>query len=218
MSAPMTTIRPITGSLAITFAVIIAAVLIALALPRPVVACSCVPPDMILDGAANQPDTAVFTAVVGPSIGNQVNLAVTRWFRGAAPAAFVVAGVDVGSSASCGMAPPPPGNAYLFAMPLEAGRGGLNLCSLMADLATPDGAAMLARATALFGPGVAAATDAPAATDPPAPTDAPPPTDSPADATSTSIIGAAAPLVVVIVFALGLIVGVTAVLRRRRDA
>lgn len=190
-------------------AVLLIAAFAVLAFPRPTVACSCAGPDAILESAATDPSTAVFTAVVGPSMGTETSLSVTRWFQGGGPGqAFLVLDVQVGDGASCGTSTPPAGGEYLFAMPLEGNRGGLGLCSLMADVGTPEGQALLARAMEIGAPVVPSATD--------------PPDESPVPSTSTSglavsILGAVAPLAVAIAFGLGLIGGLVLILRRRED-
>lgn len=197
------------------FAILLVAAFVTLAMPRPVTACSCVPPDMILDGAAADPTTSVFTAVVGPSLGTETSLSVTRWFQGGGPGlAFLVLDVHVGDGASCGTSTPPAGREYLFAMPLEGNRGGLSSCSLMADPTTPEGRAMLARAMEL-GPAVvpsAAGTDPPDLTEPPADILDPGPLR---DGLSVSVLGAVAPLAVAIAFGIGLVAGLVVILRRR---
>lgn len=189
-------------------AVLLIAAFVSLAMPRPAAACSCVPPDMILEGAADDPATAVFTAVIGPSIGPETSASVTRWFKGGVPLPIVILEVNIGDGAGCGLTgSPPAGKEYLFAMPLEGNRGGLNLCSLMADLATPEGQAMLASVRAL-GPEVV-------------PSASSPPSEGQPDPGSTggavSILGAVAPIGIAAAFGIGLVAGIAVIMRRRRD-
>ena len=187
-------------------AVLLVAAFVTLALPRPVAACSCVPPDMILEGAAEDPATAVFTAVIGPSMGAETSASVTRWFKGGIPLPIVIFEVNIGDGAGCGLTgSPPAGKEYLFATPLEGNRAGLSLCSLMADVGTPEGQAMLATART-FGREVVPSATAPAAAgEDPAP-----------EGPLVSMLGAVVPLVVAVAFAIGLIAGLAVILRRRQ--
>jgi hypothetical protein len=197
----------------ILLAILAIAAFVTFAMPRPVAACSCAPPGAILETAATDPTIAVFTAVVGPSLGTETSLSVTRWFQGGGPGlAFVVLDVQVGDGAGCGTSTPPAGGEYLFAMPLEGNRGGLSLCSMMADTSTAEGQAMLATASELGEPIIPSVTAPPGA-------GGPSPTPGDADPTPTglvvSMLGAVAPLGVAIAFGLGLIGGLVLILRRR---
>ena len=194
------------------FAILVIATFVTLALPRSVAACSCVPPDAILEGAIDDPGSAIFTAVIGPSMGSETSATVTRWFKGGIPLPIVIFEIAPGDGASCGTGAPPAGGEYLFAMPLEGNRGGLSLCSLMADVQTPDGQAWLTRVMEL-GPGAV-----PSTTDPPssgAPSARPGAVDPTPVGLAVSVLGAVAPIGVALAFGLGLIGGVILILRRR---
>jgi hypothetical protein len=76
----------------------------------------------------------------------------------------------------------------------------------MADVATPEGQAMLADARTLGPEVVPSATAPPAASEEPA-----------AEGPLVSMMGAVVPLAVAVAFAIGLIVGLAVILRRRQD-
>ncbi|MEX1173239.1 MAG: hypothetical protein WEG56_11590, partial [Chloroflexota bacterium] len=176
--------------------------------PRPALACSCVPPMDSIQMAAQDPEATIFTATTGPTVGDSMQVLVTRWFRGQPIAGVAAIQVLLGDSAMCGMMPLPVGHEYLFqTYPSENSRHALSGCSPQADLSTPDGQALLARTIQLYGAGAPP-------TDPPATTTAAPTAAGPVDA----VLGTAVPITLVVAFALGLLVGAIAVLRRRRDA
>ena len=178
----------------------------ALAMPASVAACSCVGPEDIIDNAGREPGSAVFTARPGARIGDDIPVVVTRWLAGAAPAgAVVLKGTPPGDM--CGATSPPPGAEYLFVTyQNEVARFNINGCSVQADVASPDGQVLLARAIGRFGPGVAPDPD-------------PPPTAAPSVDVATiagTAIGALGPLILVVAFGAGLILGVIGVLKRTR--
>ena len=178
-----------------------------LAMPAAVAACSCVTPENIVDAAGRQPGSAVFTATAGARIGDEIPVVVTRWLVGPPPAgAVVLKGAPPGDM--CGSTSPPPGGEYLFVTyQNEIARFNINGCSVQADVASPEGQALLARAMGRFGPGVAPDPD-------------PPPTAAPSADMATfagTAIGALGPLILVVAFGAGLILGVIGVLRRTRD-
>jgi hypothetical protein len=175
-------------------------------MPRPVAACSCVGPEDIIDSAGREPGSAVFTARAGARIGDDIPVVVTRWLSGPAPAgAVVLKGTPAGDM--CGSSSPPPGGEYLFVTyQNEIARFNINGCSVQADVASPEGQALLARAIGRFGPGVAPDPD-------------PPPTAGPSVDVATiagTAIGALAPLLLLVAFGVGLILGVIGVLKRTR--
>lgn len=178
----------------------------ALAMPTAVAACSCVGPDTIIDTAGREPGSAVFTATAGPRVGDDIPVSVTRWLAGLAPVgAVVLKGSPPGDM--CGSTTPPPGGEYLFVTyQSETARFTINGCSVQADIATPEGQALLTRAIGRFGPGVAP--------DP----DPPPNATSAIDVASIAagVLGALGPLVLVVAFGVGLVLGVVGVLKRTR--
>lgn len=183
-----------------------------LSIPRPVVACSCVAPIDALDMAGQDQESTVFTATTGITVGDQMQVLVTRWFRGQPISGLATVQLHLGDGASCGMSPLPAGRAYLFmTYPSETSKHALSSCSPQGDLGTPDGQALLARAVELYGTGVAPPTaTAPESTAPP---------DAYGDPTVigaiASVAGSIAPLALVIAFAVGLLGGVALILRRR---
>lgn len=127
--------------------------------PTAAKACSCVPPDIIIDSLGAPDDqSVVFSGRVGPAAGMNVPIEVTGWFGGPAPAGIVIVEVAPGDGASCGTTAPPAGRQLLF-VSYEVGNGsyGLSLCSVAVDLATPDGQATLQAVTAKLGPPFAVA-------------------------------------------------------------
>lgn len=101
----------------------------------------------------------------------------------------------------CGSTTPPPGGEYLFVTyQSETARFNINGCSVQADIASPEGQVLLARAIRRFGPGIAPEPD-------------PPPTVTPAAELSVAdVLGPIA----VIVFAGGVLLGVVGAFRRIR--
>lgn len=181
-------------------------------IPRPTAACSCVAPIDSLEMVAQDPGASIFTATTGPTVGDQMQVLVTRWFAGQRISGIAAVELFLGDGSMCGMAPLPAGHHYLFmTYPSESARHALSLCSVQGDLATPDGQALLARAIELYGTGIAAPTEAP--------TEAPAPAEPYADPTPAglvgSIVGVAVPIALVVAFILGLIAGLALILRRR---
>lgn len=157
---------------------LLAVLLLAVLAPAAARACSCVPPDMIIDElGAPGTESVAFTGTVGPAVGTFVPVQVLGWFGGAPPAAIVSLEVSPGDGASCGTNAPPAGRQFLF-VSHHAGNGafGLNLCSVAADLATPDGQAILRSVTDKLGPPVV-------------PVEQPPPEPAPDPTEATTIFG-----------------------------
>jgi hypothetical protein len=213
-------------------------------IPRPVVACSCVAPIDSLEMVAQDPGASIFTATTGPTIGDQMQVLVTRWIAGQPISGIAAVEILLGDSAMCGMSPLPAGREYLFqTYPSETARYALSGCSPQGDLATSDGQALLARAIELYGAGAGAPTEGPT---PAAPTPGQPtiaPTEDPTPAAPTpaaptegatpgaptaaptavstptnpvgSLLGTAVPIALVVAFALGVLAGLALILRRR---
>lgn len=181
---------------------LVVAATIQLAVPRITVACSCVDPAMILTMAADDPSSVVFTGETGPAVGSTVPVSVTGWYGGPAPTDIVMLDVQGGDSASCGMNPPPAGNEYLFgAYESSPGQLGINACSLVADLGTPEGQALQAQADAALGP-------------PSPPPEAAP--SAPPDDSLSAQLGEKIPIIVVLLFGVGFLAGIYLILRRRQ--
>jgi hypothetical protein len=154
-----------------TLAALLAVLLVSVLAPAAAMACSCVSPDMVIDTLGGSEEEAVFTGTVGPAVGERVPVQVHGWYGEPAPAAVVTLEVMGGGDASCGTVAPPAGRQFLF-VSYETGDGtfGLNLCSVAADLATPEGVAILDQVVARLGPPVVVDP-------PPEPTPEPSPTD-----------------------------------------
>jgi len=169
--------------------------------PQPVAACSCVAPMDSIESAGRDPGSAVFTATAGVRVGDSIPVAVTRWFKGLLPIGpAILEGSD--PLDMCGSTSPPAGGDYLFVTYTSVtSRLAISGCSVQADIAGPEGAAMLARAMQIYGSGAAPPTDAPA-----------PPSQSFVDGGITAAI---LPLTVALIFGLGVVVGLVALFRRR---
>jgi hypothetical protein len=179
-------------------------------LVAPVAACSCVGPQPM--AAYRGDDTvAIFTAVVEARVARGFPATVTRWFHGGGflegnvwfdPGGF---NLNEGAVSSCGIDPLPAGGEWMFVAYRIEGRQelGLSLCSPHARLADPEGQAMFADAMATFGgvPVAPSATDPPEAGDPP---------------TGGVLLGAVVPILIAMVGAAGVLLGVFAVVGRRR--
>lgn len=155
------------------------------------------------------PETAVFTGVVDGRDARGYPVTITRWFQGGGvvePRIWFTANSFSGDGASCGVAPLPVGTEWIFAAYRTEGMYGTGLCSPHAALATAEGQAMLADANQTFG------VPPPVATGPPSETSGVP------DVTGMAIafVGALGPLLLVLTFGVGLLLGLVAVLRRSR--
>ena len=192
-------------------ALIIGLSLGALAMPPAVAACSCVGPEDLIDTAGREPGSALFTATAGPRVGDDIPVIVTRWLAGAPPVgAVVLRGMPPGDM--CGSTAPPPGGEYLFVTyQSEAARFTINGCSVQADVASPEGRVLLARAMGRFGPGFAPGPEPRPTTDPPALRP-----DQDIASIAAGIVGTLGPLVLVIAFGAGLVIGLVGVLKRTR--
>jgi hypothetical protein len=172
-----------------------------LSLPSVTVACSCVMPEDIVETAGQDPGSAVFTAIAGPKTGRDIPVVVTRWFRGmpAVGPLIIEGGPD---DDMCGPTSPSPGGEYLFVTYQgETSRFTINGCSVQADITTPDGQALLARAIGRFGPGAISPTN-----------------ESPPGGSAGSLdVGVILPVVLIGVFAVSAFASAIAVVRRRRD-
>lgn len=189
------------GSLLLALALLVTA---HLWVPLPVAACSCVAPMDVLEGAGRDPGASVFTAQAGPRVGNSIPFGITRWFKGIPP---IGPAVLEGSPPDdmCGNTTPPAGGEYLFVTyTSETSNLAISGCSVQADLATPDGRAMLARARAIYGGGAAPPTTAAAPT---AASTAMPTTD-PAALVVPIAVGSA--------LLLGIVLGLATIIRRRQ--
>ena len=178
-------------AITITFA-LMASFAAVMTTPRPVVACSCV--GFTSWKEAVQPESAVFAGTAGPRDARGVPVRVERWFQGPGAAATVwLAGGSFngipGVSNSCGIDPPPAGSSWLWvAYPGDGGDFGTGLCSPTVDLATPEGAAVLKEADALFGGEAPIIPDPTPETTPDAVAD-PGPADVARDQTALAVLG-----------------------------
>lgn len=155
------------------------------------------------------PETAVFSGIVDGRDARGYPVTITRWFQGGGvfePRVWFTAGSFSGDGASCGTTPLPVGTEWIFAAYRTEGMYGTGLCSPHAAIATPEGQAMLADALQTFG------QPPPVATGPPAG----PAEGSDLTAVASAFVGALGPLLFVIVFGVGLLLGLVAILRRSR--
>lgn len=181
-----------------------------LALVPPVVACSCIGPQPMAAYVGDE-TVAVFTGVMEPRDDRGFPATVTRWFQGGglldSRVWFDVGGFNVqpGVVSSCGIDPLPAGSQWIFvAYRIEGSNNfGTGLCSPHAPLAAAEGRAMLADAERTF----VGAPVAPTATDPPRTSD---------PAGSGAVLDATVPIVIALVAAAGVLLGVFAVVGRRR--
>lgn len=161
---------------------------------------------------AGDETAVIFTAVVDQRDARGFPVTVTRWFQGGGildgRVWFDVNGFNVqpGVMSSCGIDPLPVGAEWMFvAYRIESSNNlGMGLCSPHAPLAAAEGQAMLADAVTTFG----AAPVVPGTTDPPTTSDPPP---------GNPVLEAVVPIVVALVAAVGVLLGVFAVVGRRRD-
>ncbi len=177
---------------------------------RPAVACSCAMFESMKDYATV--DNAVFTGTAGLRTERGVPVEVGQWLWGAGAAPIVwLADSSFSERSSCGTTPPAPGTSWIW-VAWRADNGadfGTGLCSPAQRLDSPEGAAMLEEAVAVFG----------AATPPepiPEPTDAAPAPSAAPDGTavtrdSTALLVAGG----VLIASLGLFGGLILFVRRQ---
>jgi hypothetical protein len=162
-------------------------------------ACTCAKLSSLADYVEG--DSAVMMGRTGPADGEEVAFAVERWFAGpgAAPVVTLVSGDD----ASCGVALPPGRHLVFVAYRDELGRFHPSICAPMADVDTPDGQALVEEAVAL-GTGIVPI--------PIVPEPSPPAVSDPRATLALLAAG------VGVVGGLVLLVGVVALLARRRPS
>jgi hypothetical protein len=215
-----------------TLVAIVALGLIALAMPRPADACSCAMEEDPIRAVAGEPGIAVFTGVIQPPEPLALPVLLTRWFQGGPTMGLVGLdrqGFEDPGGGMCGTPQPPVGSEWIFVSePNERGLYSVIACTTHADLATPEGQALLTRATEVYGPVPDPAPDEPIASaaaipDPspatPVQTAAAIPDPSPAETAETapSTVGAVLPIVLGVVFAVGVAAGLALILGRRSD-
>jgi hypothetical protein len=151
----------------------LAAVPLALALalfpgvePQMVFACSCVAFDDPVVEAATDPASVVFAGVAQPpGPGGDVPVTLTRWFKGARPAAPVVlldgSGFIDPMGGSCGTHAPRPGQEWVFVTgPTERATYGVSMCTPHGPVTESHGAELLGAAIARYGPGTVTPVEA----------------------------------------------------------
>jgi len=181
------------------------------AIVPPVAACSCMPPQPMAAYAGDD-SNVILTGVTESRDARGYPVTVTRWFQGGGilePRVWFDASGFDGQSASCGIDPLPAGNEWIFVAYRIESRDelGLNLCSPFASLGDATGQTMLAEAAAAFGgEGVP-----PSATDPP---DPPAVAIPPVPDNSAVVV----PILIALVAAAGVVLGVFAIVGRRRDS
>lgn len=181
--------------------------IVALAMPRVAVACTCIPTQPMAI-YATEPETVILTGVTEPPDARGFPVRVTRWFKGdgLAPRVWMAASGFDGNSASCGVAPPAVGVEWIvvaYRIPDQA-ELIVNLCAPHHPVGSAAGAAMLADAAATF-----------AGSLPPVPTL--PPTGPTGDEPMGGVLVILPALVATMLGATGLILGVYAITSRRRQ-
>lgn len=184
--------------------------LLAVALPRSTMACSCAMSEQPMHDAAADGGASVFAGIAGPLEPIGVGVQITRWFQGAMPpngiAVLDPRGFQDPMGGSCGTHAPGPGTEWIFVAGRdEVGRYGVSLCTTHAPLDSDQGRALLAEAITVFGPGGAPETVAAS----PSPTS---PAEDPAGLASMIV-----PIAVAFLFAAGLLAGLFIVLGPRRN-
>ena len=178
-----------------------------LALVPPVAACSCMGPQPMAAYAGDDANV-ILAGVLEPRDARGYPVTVTQWFKGGdflTPRIWFDAAGFSGNDGMCGIDPLPAGGQWIFVTyRIEGSENfGMGLCSPHAPLAAPEGQAMLADAIRTFG----GTPIQPNATDPPI---APVPTSS--DDTAVLI-----PILIALIAAAGVVLGVFAVVGRRRE-
>jgi hypothetical protein len=136
-----------------------AVVLVAGAATAPCVfACSCMEPQPLAQSVGEQ--TAVVVGQVGAPVGGRYQFHVERWFTGPTPTAVLTlegAEQDLGGGqvvvSTCGRSFTP-GQRMILVGEQSGNLLASSICSLGAEVATPDGAKLIADAERLFGAGV----------------------------------------------------------------
>lgn len=207
-----------------TSVAIVALAFVSLAMPRPAAACSCAMEEDPMRAVAGAPGIAVFTGIIQPPEPLALPVLLTRWFQGGPTMGLVGLarqGFEDPGGGMCGTRQPPVGTEWIFISDTdERGLFSVSACSTHADLATPEGQALLARAAEVYGgPAPDPPPDEPVETAPTIPDPAPAEpveTAEPAD-TATSMVRTVLPLVLAVVFAVGVAAGLFLILGRRRD-
>lgn len=192
-------------------AALIAVSVLAVVLPRQVMACSCMAPEpgrSAMDVAAVDASLSVFTGIAGPQGPDGVPIVLTRWFQGAAPPSAQVmldpAGFIDPMGGMCGTIAPPLGSEWIFAAPRnDTGRFDVHLCTTHAPLDSEVGAALLADAATVFGPPVV-------------PDPSGEPAAAPSPDPSSDALGPLVPIGLATIFGIGVVAGAAIVLRRRQ--
>lgn len=202
---PAMRVRPPTAIVALVLVI----GLLAVAFPRPTMACSCAMSERPMRDAAKDGSVSVFAGITGPLQAIGVPIQITRWFQGPVPPGGVAV-LDPqpfnADGAGCGTNPPAIGKEWIFlAGRNDVGRYVVGLCSTYAAVDTDDGRALLADAITVFGPGGVPETVAASPTPPTSPE------GDPAGLVSTIV-----PVAIAILFATGLLAGLFVILGPRR--
>ncbi len=181
---------------------------------------------------AGAPGIAVFTGIIQPPEPLALPVLLTRWFQGGPMLGLVGLdrqGFEDPGGGMCGTRQPPVGSEWIFVTETnERGLFSVIACTTHADLATPEGQALLARAAEVYGrapdpPPEQPVETAPSIPDPspasPVETAATIPDPSPAEPVeaAASTVGTVLPIVLGVVFAVGVAAGLALILGRRRD-
>jgi len=169
--------------------------------PPCVLACSCPEPPPLAE-AARDPNTAVVAGRVGLAVEGGYAFVVERWFNGPDPAPTFFA--RSGNGADCGV--PLQTGDHLLAVWYRDDQGAYSAssCSRFARLDAPDGEALMAEATEVFGAGIVVSEPTPGPIDVPGG-----PAGVPPEAIAVGAVAAG-------VGVLAAVAGVALIARRRR--
>ncbi len=126
----------------------------ALAMPRPALACSCMPPGPIA-AIAGMPDRPVAVVTIGQPAGERMQVHIERWLQGEVPDDVILLRGGPGASqiSSCDIEFTP-GERWLLVLGRdELGGHSASFCEPHGRLGTPEGDALLAEAMTVFGAG-----------------------------------------------------------------
>lgn len=184
--------------------------LLAVAFPRPAMACSCFMSEQPMRDAAADGGLSVFTGVAGPLEPIGVAVRITRWFRGDVPPNGIAVLDPVGfqdpMGGMCGTNAPGLGTEWIFVAGRDdVGRYGVSLCTTHAPLDSDQGQALLAEAITVFGPGGVPETVAASPSPPTSPEGVP-----------AGLVSTVVPIAIAVLFATGLLAGLFVILGPRR--
>lgn len=120
--------------------------------PKPVVACSCMPPPSLAEIAATE-DVAILTGTVGPALPDRTPVAVDAWFHGSNPAGVVWLNTGSEMATSCDIFMSAGEHRFFVLYPAELGLYSAISCAPNGLIGQQDGDALVEEAMATFGGG-----------------------------------------------------------------